>query len=361
MNDTPPPGLSAPRPELYPAAQAIATKPRPDAAPSVAIITRTKNRTLLLHRALSSVLLQRYTNWHLFVVNDGGDPAAIEAMLPHYLPVFEGRLTVIHHAESQGMERASNAALSRATQDLVVVHDDDDAWHPDFLEAAVGFLASPANRHYVGVATGCVVVRERIEGEEVREVERETWLLGRRIIDFRRILVENQFPPICLVFRRSAVDLVGGYNGELPVLGDWEFNLRLLLLGDIGYVERPLAYYHHRVKGTLSAYGNTVIDGHTIHEALNVRLRNGMLRAALTERPEMIGLLQPLLHAIHEGGTNGHANSRLDRLDRLDQIAADLEELRGWIVEVRMVASWQRKMLRPFQRVYAGLRRVLRR
>jgi len=40
---------------------------------SVAIIMRTKNRPILLARALKSVLEQEYQNWHLYLINDGGE------------------------------------------------------------------------------------------------------------------------------------------------------------------------------------------------------------------------------------------------------------------------------------------------
>jgi GT2 family glycosyltransferase len=350
----------APRPAFFPAADAAATEPAAP-NPSVAIITRTKNRVLLLHRAVSSVLCQRYEAWHLYIVNDGGDPAEVEAMLETYRPALAGRVTVIHHPESLGMERASNAALARATEDLVVVHDDDDAWHPDFLPTMTAWLSAPAHRGFVAVACGCVVVQERIEDGVVREVGRQNWMLDVTAIDFRRIMVGNQFPPICLLFRRRVLPMIGGYNGELPVLGDWDFNLRLLLLGDIGYVNRPLAYYCHRVKGTASSYSNTVVDGNAQHDAQNVRLRNGMIRAALAERPELLGLLQPLLHAIHDRPAAAAASEVASLPEwRVAKMERELVEIHNWIAELRMVASWQRKMLRPVQWAYARLRRLVR-
>jgi glycosyltransferase involved in cell wall biosynthesis len=363
-----PTAANPPRPALYPAAMVAATEPMPGMHSTVAIIMRTKNRTLLLHRALSSVLLQTHRDWRLYLVNDGGDAAALEAMLARYRPLLGDRLTLIHHAESQGMERASNAGLSRAAEELVVVHDDDDAWHPDFLATAARFLASQANRHFVAVATACTVVTERIEDGEVREVGREVWKREGAAIDFRRMLVENQFPPISLVFRRSAVAAIGGYNGELPVLGDWEFNIRLMLLGDIGYMPQPLAYYHHRVAGTNSAYSNTVVDADPLHKSQNIRLRNAVLRAALAGRPEALGLLQPVLHALDEAErTRPESSAPVCNWSppppfpewRLERIERELAEHREWLLDIRTVASWQRKMLRPVQWSYARLRRLL--
>jgi len=306
------PDLS-PKPALYPAAWSAPLAPTPKALLSVGIIMRTKDRPLLLHRALSSVLSQTHPAWRLYLVNDGGDRFELEEVLKHYEPVFAEKLKVIHHSESLGMERASNAALAFCTEDLIVVHDDDDSWHPEFLAEASSFLAKPENRHFIGVVTGCELVEERIEAGEVVEIRRMLWPHCRSIIDFRRMLIENQYPPICFVFRRAAVTQIGGFNSDMPVLGDWEYNLRLMLLGDIGSIDRPLARYHHRIKGTNSIYSNSVVDGVTLHELYNVRLRNGMLRAALAERPEMLGFLQPILHAL------GDIEKRLDRIEAITQ------------------------------------------
>ena len=82
---------------LFPQPQAFASLPNLKTDGSVAIITRTKNRAVLLARALNSVLEQRYQNWHLYVVNDGGDVATVEKLLDTYRDLFGERLTVIHN------------------------------------------------------------------------------------------------------------------------------------------------------------------------------------------------------------------------------------------------------------------------
>jgi glycosyltransferase involved in cell wall biosynthesis len=43
--------------------------------PTADVIIRTKNRPLFLARALDDVLAQEFSDWHLYVVQDGGDPA----------------------------------------------------------------------------------------------------------------------------------------------------------------------------------------------------------------------------------------------------------------------------------------------
>lgn len=340
---------------LFPTAVPL-DPPPPHKAGSVAVVMRTKNRPILLHRGLSSVLSQSYGNWHLYLVNDGGDAKVLEDVLAIYESAFGDRLTVINHAESRGMENASNAALAHTTAEFAVIHDDDDSWHPDFLDATTAFLADPANRHCVGVTTGCRLITERIVGELVEEVGSSEWLHNQRLTDFGAILGGNTFPPICFLFRRAAVDRIGAFNGALPVLGDWEFNIRALMLGEIDFLPRTLANYHHRVRGTGSSYGNTVVDGQRMHDRHNVLLRNSIMRAAILESPATIAVLQSqvllrnrLLEAIENLGRLGHERDSDTHLDRR------LGEIEDMLREMRMVASWHRKLLRPVHWIWVKL------
>ena len=75
----------------------------------VAIITRTKNRVLLLDRAVKSVLCQTFDNWQHVIVNDGGDANPVDELVDRYLDQYAGRLTVIHNTQSKGMEAASRS------------------------------------------------------------------------------------------------------------------------------------------------------------------------------------------------------------------------------------------------------------
>jgi glycosyltransferase involved in cell wall biosynthesis len=263
----------------------------------VTIITRTKNRPILLARALSSVLSQTYTDWELIVVNDGGDESEVTSLLAQYERAFSDRLKVIHHLESKGMEAASNAGLRIATGDYLVVHDDDDSWKPDFLKATVDFLSRPTNSRFAAVATNCEVIQEQIFENSVVTTAKFPWGFWHDRVDIIDLARTNSFPPISLVIRMSAVELIGGFNDALPVLGDWEYNLRVFSVGDIGTIDEPLAYYHLRVNQD-GTYGNTVTSGAKMHHDYNVLLRNSLVRLAILQDPSRLGILNLALTAL---------------------------------------------------------------
>ncbi len=271
----------------------------------VAIITRTKNRPTLLRRAADSVARQSYADLDWVVVNDGGELDDVLGVIDDSL-ADPSRIMICHNQRSLGMEGASNAGIRASSSEWVVIHDDDDSWHPGFLQATTAFLS--ANRAvYKGVIAGTVLVSEEIVGDQVIEHAREPYQAWVKSVHLAEMAIGNFFAPIAFVFSRSIYDIVGGYDHRLPVLGDWDFNLRFLLEADIGVVDAPLAYYHHRNAGAAGAYSNSVVGGIDKHLAYNAIVRNKYVREAATN--PKLGILANLMNA---GYLHGDMRARVD-------------------------------------------------
>ncbi|MEO9904462.1 glycosyltransferase [Nisaea sp.] len=252
--------------------------------PSVAIITRTKDRSILLERAARSVARQTYQNVRWVIVNDGGDPEPVRTVLEGSL-VDPGRVIFLSHPESLGMEAASNAGIRASSSNLIVIHDDDDSWEPDFLEQSVSFL----NRHkslYDGVVCHSIHIEEVISGTTVLECGRRPFNNWLQNVQIAEMAAGNVFPPISFLFRRTLWERLGGFDETLPVLGDWDFNLRFLMEADIGVLPLPLAKYHHRSdegEDTGGSYANSDSGRENPHVAFSAILRNRYLRRAARE------------------------------------------------------------------------------
>ena len=245
----------------------------------VAIVTRTKNRALLLRRAIESVLGQTHKNWVQVIVNDGGDTEPLDALLAEYLDRYGDRLLVIHNPRSLGMEAASNLGLRATGSRYCVIHDDDDSWHPDFLARTTAALGGSPD--YRGVVTWSERVLEDMSADTVTEVRRGSFNSWLRDVSIWRMLHENCFPPISFLFERAVFDEIGYFDASLPVLGDWEFNLRFVQLYDIAVIHDHLAYYHHRTPNVAGAMSNSVVGGDHLHKTHRVLLVNRLLRRDL--------------------------------------------------------------------------------
>jgi glycosyltransferase involved in cell wall biosynthesis len=257
----------------------------------VAVITRTKNRTLLLRRAIESVLGQEFQDWLMVIVNDGGDPADLEQVVAEYRDGFRGRCKVIHNTKSVGMEAASNIGLRSSNSDYVVIHDDDDSWDPMFLKKCVEGLDRNLGTTFAGVVTYSLRILERVEGDRIVRQHVEpfnTWLTS---VTLYRMAASNVFSPISFVYRRSVLDEIGYYREDLPVLGDWEFNLRFMKKYDILLIPEELAYYHHRLQSKTGEYSNSVVKDDSKHKFYDTLIRNELLREDMNSNVVGLGYL----------------------------------------------------------------------
>lgn len=255
----------------------------------VAIITRTRNRGILLKRAINSAKEQTYTDWHMYIVNDVGDLEIVENVVKEFENEIQEKITVLDRRISTGMESASNHGIKNSDSKYVIIHDDDDSWHPLFLEKTVGYLEEHSESK--GVITHTHRIVEKIENDKVIIVSNEpfnTWL---EKVNLFRMAAENVFPPISFLYRRDCFAEIGYYDETLPVLGDWDFNLRFLNKYEIEIVPEPLAYYHHRVEITNGDLSNSVIGGNNKHLYYDNYLRNQYLREDMEKGKVGLGYL----------------------------------------------------------------------
>ena len=250
----------------------------------VAVIMRTKDRPLLLRRAIRSVLDQTFQDWLLVIVNDGGDPESVELVVNEAAEELAERVIVLHHPVSLGMQTASNAGISSCDSDFIIIHDDDDTWQPTFLARAISHLDERGWNPKVGgvITWSQVIVEELREDGQINTYDRFIFNDKLHSISLLDLSVENRFPPISFLFRRAALDTVGPFREQHGVLGDWDFHLRLLQRFDIDVIPEPLANYHHRTETTAGVYGNSVHAQNDLHRARRVELINDAVRGQLS-------------------------------------------------------------------------------
>ena len=208
---------------------------------SVGIVTRTKNRAVLLRRALESVKGQTFGNWSLVVVNDGGEPGPVDSLVAAIFGAQDPRVRVIHHAQSKGMEAASNAGLATLDTTYAIIHDDDDSWAPEFLSVMTSVITAKRAQFpsVKGIVCRLNAVFENVTANHVQIERVEPWFasahdrIDEGFISIQKMLVRNQFPPIAFLFDLAACKDLGMFDASLPVLGDWDFHARFVLKHDI--------------------------------------------------------------------------------------------------------------------------------
>ena len=210
-------------------------------SPTVAILVRTKDRPRFLSRTLENIAQQTFTDYTVCVINDGGDEQAARAVIEES-PLDSGHVQLL--TAGGNMEAASNAGLTATVSKYVAIHDDDDLWAPEFLERTVAALEE----------SGALMCTTRIvERYERENADGEFEVYEERIfhdslpsVGLQFLFRTNRTVPIGILYRRSLHELVGFYDESLPVVGDWEFNMRAASVADILLVAEPLAYWSLR-------------------------------------------------------------------------------------------------------------------
>jgi glycosyltransferase involved in cell wall biosynthesis len=249
----------------------------------VDIIMRTKDRTLFLERAIKDVLAQSYKNWFLCIINDGGKSSDVDKLVKKYKSHAK-QIKVIHHAKSKGMEAASNAGIKATNGELIVIHDDDDTWHPDFLKKCVEKLQEPMDYADVGgVCSSANTIYEDELGKTIKIVSGKIY--SKPFCSLIDIMQRNLFPVMVFMYYRKCLDKVGLYDHKLPVLGDWDFNRRFLMQYEIFNIEEILANYHIRKHTTSVSSENS---SRRKWDRYKVLMNNKMIRESSKNNKDLL-------------------------------------------------------------------------
>ena len=106
-------------------------------SPRVTVVTRTRNRPVLLTRALQSVGAQSFQDLELVIVNDAGSTESVDSALESAPEWLRERTRVVTNETSHGREAALEDGLAASSCEFFAIHDDDDSWEPSFLAACV--------------------------------------------------------------------------------------------------------------------------------------------------------------------------------------------------------------------------------
>lgn len=306
----------------------------------VSIIVRTKDRPFFLARALKDIAKQKFRDFSVVIINDGGSAEQVDKIVEQ-----EGRCLpripeIFSNPTSIGRGRAWQQGFEATDSPFFAVHDDDDTWDEDFLSETVSYLER--NSDSVAVATRLEVIVETVKNGEPLEQSRWIYHPEQSVISVTNLLRANTTVPIATLYRRSAVNDLSDPEVNLDVVEDWYLNLQLACAGNFGFIDgKPLAFWHQRPTDGSSATGNSVFLLDQRHQQNDAEVRDNALRKYIAQH----GTGLPLLIG---RGTEELAT----RLDRANQILAGLQ------VEQRNIQEEQRNIQEELNIIRGSLQKV---
>jgi len=245
----------------------------------IAVIVPAFNVATFLHQAIDSLLRQTHADWSLVLVDDGSTDATAAVAAG-----FRDRRIRVLRQDHEGVSAARNRG-ARDAESLApgayLFLDGDDWLAPD----ALAVLADTLDAAPWAVAACGRYARVGMDGAScLSSAPPDGWLL-------ERLLIRNLFANGGhLLIRCEAVEAAGDFRRDLCYGEDWEYWVRLALLGEFAAVRSrdPVLFVRERPGGATLSHATDptaywpAMDA--IHRNPAIALRVGGLRLAYLRR-----------------------------------------------------------------------------
>lgn len=294
----------------------------PTAAPCVSIIVAVECDLSSLRVTLRSIALQTVMPLDVTLAVQPGDIEDCRAMAKAMLPPGLATNVVVHDRDGDG-----SAMIARLIDDgagaAVAIIADGDVLAPDFLAAVLARFDAAD-----GEGIAAVGIRIPIEAGS-----------GDGNADEGELLMADILRPAeprasCFVYRREAIERVGGWPSDLPVVAaHWDLHLRLALEWRI-----------------------SLLPAHLVarRPVTSARLRSGIAAECSTRLPHLLrkhpGQLRLLLSLAQESVSRKEREGELRY--RIDQLSRRVEDLA--LMLARQVGGSDRSAARAYEGARAG-------
>lgn len=103
-----------------------------ESMPLVSVIMPSYNAEKYIDEAIRSVIAQTYTNWELFVIDDGSTDRT--ARIAQSYAEKDSRVIFRQNSHNMGTANTRNIGIRLANGEWIATLDSDDIWHPEKLE-----------------------------------------------------------------------------------------------------------------------------------------------------------------------------------------------------------------------------------
>jgi glycosyltransferase involved in cell wall biosynthesis len=208
--------------------------------PKISIIIPTYNSEDTIKETVASVQQQSFTDWELIIIDDGSLDNTIDVVKN----IAEPRIKLFVY-ENGGVGTARNRGITQATGEFIAFLDADDLWTCDKLASQIEALNQ---NHQAKVAYSWT----NFVNEDGK------FLFSGEALDYQGNIYQHLLLTNFLVsgsnilVRRDALQVVTGFNPDLPYVADWDFYLRLARNFDFVVVPKYQILYRQSVNSMSS-------------------------------------------------------------------------------------------------------------
>jgi len=220
--------------------------------PVVSVCIPAYNAEAHLEGLIEAVIGQSFADWELIIVNNASTDSTA-AVLEKILALHpDPRIKVITNDHTLKMVDNFNAAIGHATGEFIKLICADDLPAKDCLERQV--LALRSHPEAVMTAGARIIINHHGKKLFKRSGIKKTGLYDGEKMIRRCILAGANIigDPVCVMWRRSAMQKLDGFDDSILYCFDMEYWFRILTLGDLYYDTTPVGFYriHKKSAGT---------------------------------------------------------------------------------------------------------------
>jgi glycosyltransferase involved in cell wall biosynthesis len=194
--------------------------------PCITVIIPTYNRREYLKEAVDSVLAQKFTDFELFVIDDGSADKTADLVEKYTDPRVK-----YFFQEKRGVSAARNRGITGAAGEYISFLDSDDLWKKDKLSIQVSFMMEKKS---LISYTDEIWIRNSVR---VNPMKKHKKYSGRI---YEKCLPLCIISPSSVMIKRELFDEVGLFDEELPVCEDYDMWLRIASRYPVGFIDKKL-------------------------------------------------------------------------------------------------------------------------
>ncbi len=184
--------------------------------PKVSIVMPVHNGERYLREAMESILSQSHENLEFLIIDDGSTDGT-SAILKNY---NDARIKIIQNDEREGLTKSLNKAIQIASAKYIARQDADDISDQYRIEKQLRMVEED---RLLGLVSSCFKIIDE-HGRTLRLVN-----LPIEDVEIRKsILNLNVFCHGAAMFRREAIEFLGGYREFFKYAQDYDLWLRIL-------------------------------------------------------------------------------------------------------------------------------------
>jgi glycosyltransferase involved in cell wall biosynthesis len=214
-----------------------------NSSPLISVILPVYNAEPYLKDAIESILNQSFVNFEFIIINDGSTDNSEKTILS-----FNDLRIKYVSQQNKGLGETLNIAINLAIGKYIARQDQDDISHIDRLKKQVVFLEKNSTILLVGS-------RAKIFRDDNSIIDYHNHAI--HPVDLKYdLLFDNPFVHSSVMFCKSAINKVGGYNSDRKLYEDYNLWSRFSYIGDLANLPEVLLDYRHHEKGLSSNTAN---------------------------------------------------------------------------------------------------------